>query len=856
MSDAEGIPHNPADALGRPTGDESADAESPEAGQLGAPGAVELKSADAGSSRSKAWHGNAASWQAFRRVAASRKTAWALVAVICVVAGVVGSVLGARAVSRGEAAKRQLVFHAAAAEVASRLRLAISQQEDLAASASTFFAVNPHASKAELQAWAREAQVLRSFPGLERLSLVAFVPRQELVPFEARLGVAPRSLGPLAASRAPAALGIVPARQRPFYCLAVAGIARDASNYPPKGVDYCASSHALLGVRDSGSSSYTSVSNGATAALGVTTPVYRGSAPASVAARRQAFVGWLRELLLPGVVLREALKGYPQGAVRVRRAAGSSSVVFASAAAHAGMQSTTMSLPGGWSVRIFGPPTSAGVFASGPALAVLIGGCLLSVLFGLFVFALGGARLRLGARTDHERAHETLYDALTGLPNSALMADLARRLVMRTGRQSGLLCGALLINIDWFKDINAKLGQPAGDQLLLAVAQRLEGVVRANDTVGRLREDEFLVLVEAAARSAKLDSLARRMIEALHKPVELDDFGPQFHMTASIGVAFGQYESHEDLIRDARSALVAAKAAGKDRYTVFNANMRSVVEGRGLLEAELNKALLEKQFFPLYQPIWDLRSQRILGLDAVIRWRHPSRGVLAPSDFIELAEETGLIVPIGRWLLEEVCSSGAAWRVAGHSAGMFVRVSDMQLKRDGFATDVRRALQQSGLDPASLILQIDETAVMFDTAAATERLQALKSTGVRVAIDDFGSAYAYRPDLQQLPIDFLKVDRSTLAASDTEEYRRWLLEAILVFGRDLSLPVIAKGVETSQQLQELQAYGCTVAQGFFLGEPVPAEAVEGLFESARLPEHPAAAGPGIAQSSGQSGLSN
>jgi len=394
-----------------------------------------------------------------------------------------------------------------------------------------------------------------------------------------------------------------------------------------------------------------------------------------------------------------------------------------------------------------------------------------------------------------------------------------------------LLCGAVLLNVDWFKDINQKLGQAAGDQLLITVAQRLDGVVRANDTVGRLREDEFVVLVESSARGTRLDALARRIIEALHKPVELDDFGPQFHMTASIGVAFGQYTDHEDVLRDARAALVAAKAAGKDRYTLFNANMRSAIEGRGLLEEELNRALVERQFFPVFQPIRDLRTGRVAGLDALIRWRHPSRGVLAPADFIELAEESGLIVPIGRWLLEEVCTRGAAWHVAGHAADMFVRVSAGQLDRDGFVTDVRRALQQSGLEPSALVLEIAETAVISDVGAVTERLRELKEIGVRIAIDDFGSGYAHRSDLQQMPLDFLKVDRSTLAASDTEEYRDWLLQAILVFGRDLALPVIAKGVEAPEQMQELQAVGCAFAQGFFIGEPVVAEAVAGLFDA-------------------------
>src|SRR2546430_8880798 len=298
---------------------------------------------------------------------------------------------------------------------------------------------------------------------------------------------------------------------------------------------------------------------------------------------------------------------------------------------------------------------------------------------------------------------------VTGVQTCALpILDRAERIVARAGRQSGLVAGALLIDIDWFKDVNEKLGPAAGDQLLITVGERLNAVVRTQDTVGRLGADEFVVLLEAAARGVRLDSLARRIIEAMHAPVQLENFGPKFHMTASIGVAFGQYATPDDLLRDARMALYAAKVAGKDRYTLFNANMRSVMEGRGLLEVDLNKALLEKQLFPLYQPIYDLSSRRVAGVEALLRWQHPSRGLLLPADFLQVAEDTGLIVPIGRWLLEEVSSRAAAWNVGGHRVGAFVKVSAGQLHRDGIVTDVRRALQQSGLDPTLLTLEVAE----------------------------------------------------------------------------------------------------------------------------------------------------
>jgi EAL domain-containing protein (putative c-di-GMP-specific phosphodiesterase class I) len=283
-------------------------------------------------------------------------------------------------------------------------------------------------------------------------------------------------------------------------------------------------------------------------------------------------------------------------------------------------------------------------------------------------------------------------------------------------------------------------------------------------------------------------------------------------------------------LRDANLALDAAKAAGKDRYTLFNANMRSVIEGQAVLEAELNAALQDKQFFLLYQPVRDLSSNKVVGLEAMIRWQHPSQGVMLPADFIPIAEETGLIVPIGRWALEEACMRAAAWNVAGNRVAISVMVSAAQLDREGFTTDIRRALQQSGIEPGQLTLEIAETTVMRDPSAAVDRLAEIKQLGVRIAIDDFGSGYAYRSDLQRMPVDFLKVDRSSLAASDDEDYRSWLLEAILIFGRDLSLTVIAKGIETEEQMTMLQAMGCSLAQGYFLGEPMLANAVNGLLD--------------------------
>jgi diguanylate cyclase (GGDEF)-like protein len=758
------------------------------------------------------------------------------VAALCVAAGAVGSVLGAHAITRTDVTWARQASQQTSAGIAATVKLAIQREEELTISGSTFFAGDPNTTPGEFVRWAKWARTLRRYPELEGLSLVTLVRAPELAAFHARItGKAVQPPGSLSAPAADRGFRVVPGGSHPYYCLAVANLVRSPAKSPPAGLDYCAVTRELLPSRDSGLSRYAPVLVGQTNALGIQTPVYRGNVPpATVPARMGAFVGWLSEVLSPDVVLQEALRGHPASAARLSYRSNSANTAFAGGTPQPGSQSTTIHLHGGWTVQSFAAVAGEGVLTDSTALALLIVGCVLSLLLGLLVFVLGAGRAPAPAPAPktRETPAEDLYDALTGLPNRALVMDRAECMLARAGRQSGLLVGALFIDIDWFKDVNERLGQDCGDQLLEIVAQRLKSVVREGDTAGRLGGDEFVLLVESAARGARLDSLARRVVEALHKPFELEGFGPDFFLTASIGVAFGRYASPEDLLRDAQMALHAAKSAGKDRYTVFNANMRSVIEGRGVLEVELNTALAEKQFFLLYEPIYDLPTRTLAGLEARVRWLHPKQGVLAPEDFVPLAEETGLIVPIGRWVLEEACGRGAAWHVAGHRIAITVEVSANQLNRDGFATDVRRALQQSGIEPSLLTLAIAETTVMRDLATAVERLQEIKQLGVRIAIDDFGgSGYAYHSDLREMPLDFLKVDRSSLAASEDEDYRSWLLEAILIVGRDLSLTVIAKGIETYAQMSNLQKLGCTMAQGALMGKLTPANDIQSLFDA-------------------------
>jgi diguanylate cyclase (GGDEF)-like protein len=778
-----------------------------------------------------------------QQMSQGRKGLWAVVAVICVVAGIIGSLLGAHAVAHTDAGKARQSAQQSSQAIASTAKLELRHEEDIAVGAATYFAGNSNTSPKEFATWVKWAQTLRRFRELDGLSLVTLVHSSELAAFNARItgqSLKPASLSAttstaLTTKPVNSSLRVVPTTTHPYYCLAIANLVRSPIKSPPAGLDYCAVTPGLLVSRDSGQSSYTTVRAADQTALAIDVPVYRGNVtPSSVLGREAASVGWLREVVSPKLILAEALRGHSASALRITYNAGNANYNFSYNATRPGAQSTTIVLHNGWTVQSSTAVPATSVLDDSSALALLIVGCVLSVLLGLLVFLIGGGGVpvRETRTKTGEVPHEDLYDLLTGLPNRALTLDLAERMVARASRQSGMLAGALFIDIDWFKDVNDKLGQAAGDQLLQIVGQRLENVVRTGDTVGRIGGDQFVVLVESQARGVRLDNLARRVIETLHQAVALDDFGPNFFLTASIGVAFGRYTSPEDLLRDAQLALQAAKDAGKDRYTLFNANMRSVIEGRGVLEADLNTALQDKQFLLFYQPIYDLQTRMVVGLEALIRWQHPTRGVLLPADFIPLAEDTGLIVPVGRWVLEEACSRAAAWNVAGHRVGVSVQVSPNQLNRDGFTTDILRALQQSGIEPSLLTLEIAETAVMNDVTVAVARLQEIKRLGVRIAIDDFGTGYAYRSALQKMPLDFLKVDRSSLAASEDEDYRSWLLEAILHFGHDLSLTVIAKGIDTEEHLRKIQAMGATLGQGFFMGEPIPVDAVAHLLDAA------------------------
>ncbi len=425
-------------------------------------------------------------------------------------------------------------------------------------------------------------------------------------------------------------------------------------------------------------------------------------------------------------------------------------------------------------------------------------------------------------RRQHELAFLATHDALTGLPNRTLILDRVEQLMVRARRERTPLA-ALFIDLDNFKSINDSLGHAAGDELLQAVASRLTAVVRETDAVGRLGGDEFVVIAGELSLAAGPELIAERLLEALDQPFRLDGAGREhLKVTASIGVASGDRECPGDLLRDADIAMYQAKWDGRHRFVVFESGMQTAVQSRLELEMDLRMALENDEFFLAYQPTFSLRDMTPTGMEALIRWNSPTRGVVQPDDFIPLLEETGLIVQIGRWILREACRQSVSWREQGYPIGIAVNVSARQLDCEEFVAEVGCALTDSGLEADALTIEITETALMRDTDATVERLVALKQLGVRIAIDDFGTGYSSMAHLQQFPVDALKIDRSFITQMTHNREGETILHTLVQLGKALSMETLAEGIEQAHELSLLRGESCDSGQGFLFARPLDA----------------------------------
>ncbi|GAB7082264.1 sensor domain-containing protein [Megalodesulfovibrio paquesii] len=465
--------------------------------------------------------------------------------------------------------------------------------------------------------------------------------------------------------------------------------------------------------------------------------------------------------------------------------------------------------------------------------------------------------------TERKRAEEQLvfhsfHDKLTGLPNRALLLDRLRRAMERAKRHGRAPFALLFVDIDRFKLVNDSLGHAAGDQLIQIIGQRIARLMQPIDTVSRLGGDEFGVLLDSVYSQDDAERMAREILQEIEEPVELMHRRLQF--TASIGIAMGDLEvDHEEmLLRDADIAMSMAKDRGKNTFVVFNASMRDRLQDAMQLEEELRRAIAHEEIVAHYQPIVSIKDRTLLGFEALARWRHPDRGLVYPAEFIELAEETGLIVSLGRQVLSGALRDLASWRERfplAQTLTMSVNLSARQFVQSDLIDQVRQVVKASGLPPTCLCLELTESVVMENAASARVLLERLKELQVRLAVDDFGTGYSSLAYLHQFPLDSLKVDRSfvqRLGAARNGSSDDAIVHAIIQLAQALKLRVVAEGVEEPEQLEALRSLGCEAAQGYMLGKPMHAEKVQDflgkLNGSLRLPsqsvQRPGAAAAG------------
>ena len=442
---------------------------------------------------------------------------------------------------------------------------------------------------------------------------------------------------------------------------------------------------------------------------------------------------------------------------------------------------------------------------------------------------------------EHELAHQAFHDALTGLPNRALFSDRVEQ-ALRRDRRSRLVPAVIYLDLDGFKGVNDRLGREAGDVLLCEISRRLLNAVRSGDAVTRLGADEFAILVEQSSHPRdEAEEVARRVLLALEVPVEVDS--QLMTVSASFGIAVADSESTaSSLLRDADVAMYRAKATGGGRSVVYEPAMRVAAIERLRLETDLVHALVTNQFQLVYQPVVSLTTDRVIGFEALLRWHHPELGVVPPDKFIPIAEDTGLIVAIGRWVLDEACRQAAQWREELPDSGdisMAVNVSGRQIASANLLQHVAQSLSASGLAPASLVLELTESVLVHDADLAARRLQELRRLGVRLAVDDFGTGYSSLSYLRQFPFDILKVDKSFVATITDADAIPAIVRGLLELGRTLGLETVAEGVEDAVQRDALRRHGCDLAQGFLFSRPISPSAARELLTRQSATQAPA-----------------
>jgi diguanylate cyclase (GGDEF)-like protein len=455
-----------------------------------------------------------------------------------------------------------------------------------------------------------------------------------------------------------------------------------------------------------------------------------------------------------------------------------------------------------------------------------------ALLLGVFV---AGVVMYYTNRVSREREHLATHDALTGLPNRMLFTDRLEQSLIRARRRETLV-GVMFIDLDRFKRVNDTLGHASGDQLICEVARRLRDVTRAEDVVARLGGDEFVVVIDAAQVNQILQ-VVEKTLAVVSEPYQIA--GRELFSSCSIGVSVFPNDGSDasSLLKNADTAMYTAKGSGRNRFQLYDAAMNAMAEERLQLETDLHYALERNEFVFHYQPQLNLETGRIEGVEALIRWNKPDKGLLGPALFLGLLEENDGIVRVGRSLLLAACRQTAAWHAAGFTdLDVAVNISSKEFWHETLLDNVRNALTQSGLPPQSLQLELTEGIFMEDVDAAVVRILALKSLGVAVAIDDFGTGYSSLAHLKRFPLDVLKIDRFFVKDLPNASASEALIGSILTLCQGLHLGAVAEGVETREQLESLRALGCQIVQGYFVSRPVPADQILALLSRDWLQE--------------------
>ena len=729
-------------------------------------------------------------------------------------------------------------FASSAAHVTAALGTTLHRDTDFVTTLRGLMTMRPHLSASAFNAW----YAALDGPGRQvsgvGTAVIQRVPAAALEEFQARRDRDPAFV------RMVGVADTIPKKGSGPYCLLAAGTATvqiDASATHLVEGNYCDSrspigrSEAAILLASTDSNTYSADS---AVAFGIPTlvieaPFYRRGAPLETVGQREAAsLGWVMTTFEPRLMLGSALGDDPRLNVSLyHRQPGADWVLAADAGrrvpASAPTRTTVLPVEGDWLVKVQRTAAYAGSPIDVEAAVMFAGGALSALLLFLLLVVLIRSRnnaLGMVEETTGQLRHQAMHDALTGLPNRVLALDRAEQMLARARRGRLLPIAALLIDVDGFKLINDTFDHRAGDACLRILAERLRQLVREGDTVARISADEFVVLLDESTFSVAPEIVAERLLEVAREPFHADvQGGRPLSLTVSVGVAYGLRETAEALLAYADVSLHVAKTTGKNRFVVYESGMESAAKDRLKLEMDLAEALEKEELFLVYQPIFDLSTERIIGTEALLRWRHPIRGVVSPDVFIPIAEESGLILAIGRWVLEQACRQGAEWRRQGHDISTAVNVSAVQLEDDCLMDEVHLALARSGLKPTMLTLEITETTVMRDPDATAKRLTALGRLGVRIAIDDFGTGYSSLAYLRQFPVDSLKIDRSFVNGLTTSARSAALIHTLAGLGKALKLQTLAEGIETIAQLRALQNEGCDHGQGYLFSKPLVVE---------------------------------